>query len=245
MSTVTGSKQYKSIVVEHKPARRLLLSVAVLLLLLAASAIAYWQGGRMLEADFEKLETEYRVTAEQLDVVSEKYRNASQQLTNQTVGAEVDRQAVEEVRSAVREHKQTIAELSEEITFYKGLMAPTDREKGLGIRGWEVYATSNPQRFQFKLIVQQLAIKHQLLTGSITAVIDGTLNGIETTLSLHDISEEIDKRDIILRFKYFQYIEGEFTLPVGFIPEQIDLAARATKPNKVQIEKQYAWLVQR
>jgi hypothetical protein len=245
VSTVAGSKQYKSIVVEHKPGRRVLLVVTIVVLLCLVAVVAYWQGARTLQTDFKQLEIEHQQVLEQLSEVSEKYEVTSQQLANHTVSAEVDLQAMEEVRTTVREHKQTIAELNEEITFYKGLMAPTDRERGLGIRSWEVYATSYSQSFQFKLIVQQLAIKHQLLTGSVTAVIIGTLDGEKVSLPLHTISEQITKQDITLRFKYFQYIEGELTLPVGFVPEQIDLVAQATKPNVVQVEKQYAWLVQK
>ena len=161
------------------------------------------------------------------------------------MGAEIDRQALENVRGTVREHRQTIAERNEEISFYKGLMSPTDRERGLGIRSWELYSSADPRRFQFKLILQQLAVKHRLLRGNVAVELVGTLAGEVKKLSLHRVSAQIKEQQIDLRFKYFQYVEGELELPVGFVPERVDIVATASKPKAVQVEKQFGWLSQR
>jgi hypothetical protein len=64
-------------------------------------------------------------------------------------------------------------------------------------------------------------------------------------LSLKGLSSQVEAQQIDLRFKYFQYVEGELELPVGFVAERVDVTARASKPKKVQVEKQFAWLSQR
>lgn len=245
MTEVTGTKQYRSVVVQERPGRRLVAALSVVAVVVATAMLAYWFGGRSISQSYLELGQKYQETLAQLQVTAAKYQDASQQLANISLGAEVDRAAVEDVRGTVREHKQTIAKLKEEITFYKGLMAPTERERGLGIRSWEVYSTSNPQRFEFKLVMQQLALKHAVLTGTANIVLVGKQWDIETSLSLNTLTEHIEDPLVKLRFKYFQYIEGELELPVGFEPQRVDIIARASKPKTVRIEKHYGWLAQK
>jgi len=242
--TVVGSQQYRSVVVKAQPIKRLRTALAWVLLLVFVAALAYWRGGVAMASDHQQLRDERDHLVAQLAEISVKYQDASQGLTNSTVGAQIDQQALEDVRATVREHRQNIAELNEEISFYKGLMAPTDRERGLGIRSWELYSSLDPQRFQFKLILQQLAVKHLLLRGTVTVELVGTQAGAIKRLPLHNLSPQVEGQKIDLRFKYFQYVEGELELPAGFVPERVDIVALASKPKKVQVEKQFPWLSQ-
>ena len=122
-------------------------------------------------------------------------------------------------------------------------MAPTERERGLSIRSWEVYPTGDPRRFQFKLVVQQLAVKHALLKGGVTVQLVGKQNGVEQIFPLNILSEQIETMPARLRFKYFQYVDGELQLPEGFSVERVDIVAKATAPKAAQIEKHYSWVV--
>ncbi|ARN76364.1 hypothetical protein BST96_10015 [Oceanicoccus sagamiensis] len=206
--------------------------------------MAYWYGGLSIKADYQELLAAHEKAVKQLSLVEARYDDASQQLTNAKLGSDIDREAVNDVRTTVSEHKETINQLNEEINFYKGLMAPTERERGLGIRSWEIYLGSEPNRFQYKLVLQQLALKHTVLKGTVKVNIVGRRNGVEETLSLDILSEQVDKI-LKLRFKYFQYLEGELIIPEGFTPDRIDIVAKATSPKAVTVEKQYGWIVQK
>ena len=63
-------------------------------------------------------------------------------------------------------------------------------------------------------------------------------------MPLDILSEQVDKQ-LKLRFKYFQYIDGELIIPEGFTPERIDIVAKATSPKPVTVDKQYGWIVQK
>ncbi len=243
MTTVKGSKQYRYIVVRHQPGRRLVAVLVVAAMLVLVAQISFKWGGSDVAAGYDSVVVDRDRLAEELLADRAALQEASQQLANISLGAEVDRQAVDGIRQVVKEQKQTIAELTEEITFYKGLMAPTDKEKGLSIRGWELYPTNNPRRYQFKLVVQQLAVKHALLKGSVTVDVVGRRGGLEETLSWDILSDDVASRQVKLRFKYFQNIEGDINIPVGFEPQRIDLVAKATSPKTAQVEKHYGWIV--
>lgn len=244
MPEVTGSKQYRSVVVQHRPGRRALRWGLVLLAIITSSALSYWLGERGGRSASQSFGQENIQLKQQLATVEEKWQVVSQQLANAATGAEIDRQAVNEVRAVISKHKQTINELNEEITFYKGLMAPTEREQGLGIRSWELYPGSGPGRYQYKLVLQQLALKHSMLKGTVTVDIVGKRAGVAETLSLDILSRQVEKPAIKLRFKYFQYVDGELQVPVDFVPERVDIVARATAPKKVAVEKHFGWIVQ-
>ena len=244
MTEVIGSKQYRSIVVQDRPSRRRLAIASMVLIVVAVAQLAYWHSGKTIRAEHQKLSVEYAKVVEQLQIAEARYQDASQQLTNVRLGSDIDRKAVQVVRSTVSEHKQTINQLNEEINFYKGLMAPTERERGLGIRSWEVYPGSAPNRFQYKLGLQQLALKHKVLKGIVQVNIIGQRGGAEEILPLAVLSKQTDKI-LKLRFKYFQYIDGELTIPQDFIPERVNIIAKATSPKAVTVDKHYSWIVQK
>jgi hypothetical protein len=244
MSEVVGSKQYRSIVVRDEPKRRGWLLLLILVLLAIVATTAYWLGGNALRSENQRLLLDYKQVAERVAGLEAVHQEVSQQLTNITVGSEIDQQAAADLRGLVGRHKQKIIELNEEISFYKGLMAPTEREQGLSIRSWEVYATSNPNRMQYKLIMQQLAIKHTVLKGGVEVKLVGKLWGQPHSYYLDKLSQQLDSQDVKLRFKYYQSIDGELELPKGFVPERVDIVASASTPKKVKVEKHYSWSVQ-
>jgi hypothetical protein len=244
MNKVIGSKQYRSVVVQDRPERRRLIILTVLLLFVLAVWLGYWLGSPSLQGGCKTLVAEHELTLGQLASLELQYQELNQQLVNISLGAEVDRQTVDNIRAVLGEHKQTITKLNEEISFYKGLMAPTAREQGLSIRSWEVYPTSDPSRFEFKLVMQQLAVKHTVLKGNVVVQLVGKQAGVEQTLPLNVLSEQVEEAAIHLRFKYFQYIDGELKLPKGFVVERVDIIAKATAPKGDQVEKHYSWMVQ-
>lgn len=249
MTGVKGSLQYRSIVVRYRPWQRSALIVLICALLLAVMLISTW----MARSSFT--ETERRLVIEnsrlQKDLLrTQKERDtAEQQLANIQLGANIDRVAVSDVRDDLKNYQDTIAGLTEEISFYKGLMSPSERDRGLSIRSLDFYRSSAEPHIQFKLVLQQTAVKHKLLKGTVRIVLVGqqqVADGVvaDRRYALADLSTDIDKKDIALRFKYFHNIEGELVLPVGFDVQKVELVARATEPKKVQIEKTYNWQLQ-
>ena len=44
-----------------------------------------------------------------------------------------------------------------------------------------------------------------------------------------------------LRFRYFQAVEGELSLPEGFEPEGVVVTATAVKPGNAEVREQFSW----
>lgn len=244
MTVVKGSKQYRMEVVAYRPWLRFFVRLILLVLVAVAVSVSYYagdylgrQGQRDAVAELNQLKAELQGRQSELDELR-------QQVANLQLGAEVDQKASEDVRTQVIELKDKIAEQQEVISFYKGLMSPTANQRGLTIGSVNLVATGEARRYQYKVVVQQLATDHQLLSGYLNFAIVGRLNDVPTTLQLASVSPNVTTENIRLRFKYFQTIEGSLVLPEGFEPERIELTATSTGTNAAVVEKKFGWLVQ-
>lgn len=244
MTSVKGSKQYRMVVVPYRPAYRFVMW------LLGGAIIAAAVSGSYFVGSYKGKEQQRQAIAErdQLRIaVAEKTKEADdlrQSVANLKLGAKVDRKASEDVRNEVLSLKAKIAELQEDITFYRGLMAPTANKQGLAIGSLNVISTGVPRHYEYKVVIQQLATNHQVLNGFLTFNIIGRVGSEIKTLSLKDISTQVEQENIKLRFKYFQNLEGELILPEAFEPERIELLAKSIGRHAATVEKKFGWLVQ-
>ena len=244
MAAVKGSKQQRMVVVPYRPLLKVSIWAGLLLLAVVAVVASFYLGqhqGITQQADAVKERDRLRVE------VAEYERNIDQlrqKVANLELGAEVDQQASEEMRNQVIELKEEIAALEEDISFYRGLMAPSASSQGLTIGSLNVINTGIPREYEYKLVMQQLATNHQILSGYLNFKIVGHRGENLETLSLHQVSNSVDNENIRLRFKYFQNIEGRLILPEGFEPERIEVLARSTSGKRETVEEKFGWLVQ-
>lgn len=249
MSVVKGSKQYKLQIKPYQPVRRFCWRLFVLLFVVIAVAAAYFVGEHLGVKQVSGAVAERNQLRKQIAEVVEANNELQQHVANLKLGATVDQQASESVRNEVIELKEQIAELEENISFYRGLMAPNENQRGLTIGNVNVIATSAPRSYEYKMVVQQLASKHNMLSGYVNFTVVGRevdANGVvqQRTYHLKDLTDEVSQQDIKLRFKYFQTIRGVMVLPEGFEPERIELIAKSTGANAATVEEKFGWLVQ-
>lgn len=244
MAAVRGSKQYSLRVVKYRPL--LWWGAGLLMLVVVAIAVfASFQFGflRGMDEKEKALADVARLNGELADSQS-KVKELEQQLANIRLGAEVDRQSNEEVRQEVIALKEQLAQLEEDNSFYRNLMAPTQNRSGLTFGSVEIGDTDIARSYRYKVVMQQLATNHQLLNGTLKFTIFGKLNGFDTSYELHELSSEVTEPNVRLRFKYFQNVEGRMQLPEGFEPERIELIAKSTGRDAVTVEKRFGWLVE-
>ena len=244
MNAVKGSEQYQLEVVSYRPVFRWSMRFLALCLVSAGIAASYVLGlreGTTLEAQAIVERDSLRLDLAEIQRSAGEYR---QKVANLELGSEVDRQASEGVRTEVIDLKAQVAGLEEEISFYKGLMSPTANKRGLTIGSLNVLATDSPRRYQYRLVLQQLATQHQLLKGYLNVSVVGRQGGELVTLPLKDLNDQLTNVNIKLRFKYFQNFSGEMLLPEGFEPIRIELLAKSTGKNAVTVEEKFGWLIQ-
>ncbi|MEP5766165.1 MAG: DUF6776 family protein [Halieaceae bacterium] len=234
----------RSVVVQQDPRahrrRQLLLGLACLGLFLVGIAIG-GSGSLFLgiesAVENRRLREDIVSQAQQLDALRQwKIDNITR--------SEIDEAALELVRQQLAIQQETITELEKGVRFYKSLMAPDEIAEGLSVRSIDIKPNPDSSKYQFRILVQQSARKHALLTGTLKVSVYGQQDGAEKSYNLSDLSEQVPSDDIRLRFKYFQAIDGELELPAGFSPQLVKASARSVKPRRASFEKEFTWSVQ-
>lgn len=244
MALVKGSKITRVRVVEYRFGAVLSFVLAGLVAAAIAVFASYYLGHKQGLGKQEQALADVDRLSIELSHWKGRANEVEQLLENSKVASEVDRQASEEVRLEIIELKEELSRLSEENTFYKGIMAPNEKESGLTLGSVELLRSRNAKTYDFKIVIQQLAQRHNLLNGYANVTVRGRQNGLETSYPLMVLSDSVTQEDIKLRFKYFQVLEGALGLPEGFEPEGLQIEARTTGKDPQVVSKNFGWLVE-
>lgn len=154
--------------------------------------------------------------------------------------AQIEREAYSELDTTLKELQGEILELKEELAFYRGIVSPKDASSGLHLQRFKVEANGKSRHYRYKLVLTQVLKNDRMVTGKVRLSIDGLMRNQPRTLTLKSLSE---KRVTALgyRFKYFQKLEGNLSLPKGFTPFRIHVQIIPRNRKYNSIEKTINW----
>ncbi len=231
-------------VVPYRPGRRVLF-ISLLLTGVAVSAAGGWGYAYYTTVLAQQGEqAEKRELSAQLTDLRQENEALRRQIAILDRSSAVDQQTGAELQETLTALRQRVAQLEEDVLFYRQVVEEEADETGLVIGQLDIDATRSPDRYRYKLVMrQQDADGDTYLTGHLNFNLVGQLQDQQVILPLRDLSEFEDELDIRLRFKYFQNIEGELVLPEGFQPDRIQIAAVATEPVSKWINEDFGWVV--
>ena len=231
-------------VVPYRPGRRVLFTL-LLLTGVAVSAAGGWGYAYYTTVLAQQGEqAEKRELSAQLTDLRQENEALRRQIAILDRSSAVDQQTGAELQETLTALRQRVAQLEEDVLFYRQVVEGEIDETGLVIGQLDIDATRSPDRYRYKLVMrQQDADGDTYLTGHVNFNLVGQLQDQQVILPLRDLSEFEDELDIRLRFKYFQNIEGELALPEGFQPDRIQIAAVATEPVSKRINEDFGWVV--
>lgn len=241
MARVNGSHIENLVVVPHRPWSLLFARIVSVLFMVALVVGSFVYGRtdglqeeRVTGAKVGELEAALAEAEESLTALR-------QRLTIVERGAEVDREAAEQVRQTNRELRDEIATLQQEVRLYREVMAPDEDGVGLSIDEFSV-AAAGGNRYEFLLMMTHAGSDGSWLEGSVGVnIIGDNEEGDRVVYPLMDVSPDIDRVDIRLRYRYFQDIRGEIEFPEGFTPQQVRIVAQVTGNRAGTREAELDW----
>ncbi len=172
-----------------------------------------------------RLEQLYQQQADQVERIHTlEVELAVEQLASQSAQATLKKMSLE--------HYQ----VKKELAFYEKVMAPEKEADGLVIDNIKITASQSPNHYNFQVVLVQQQLKKRYAKGYVDLIVIGSLANKPSALKLSDISS-VTKKERLFSFKYFQVIEGSFTLPSNFVPEKIQLSAILTKSKWQKYQK--------
>lgn len=229
----------RQVIRQHRPMRNL---IAALVGVIAIGATGYWiflNSKGWAEEELEALHSE----REKLMNTAEALREANGLLRERVAilerAQQVEGRAYKDVDAHLRSLQDEVLALKEEVAFYRGIVSD-GKEKGLNIQTFVLDKETSPGAYRFQLVLTQNLKRVKKITGKVKLKIMDELDGTAKDLLVSDMAGQ--QADYLkFEFKFFQRIEGRFTLPDGFRPERLQVQVVSSGKKPASVEKSFEW----
>jgi hypothetical protein len=222
------------------PALRSTLTVAAVLTGLFALYVAYELGRYDAGYDRQAVgqeRTELEVKIEHLQKENREMRTQLAELDTFRVGR-AHEQA--EVARSLGELQAQVAKQSQELAFYRGVVAQGATSIGVKIEQLRIMATDQPNVFTVHLSLVRSGRAETDTTGTLVMSVDGTAAGAAKSLDLAALSNG-HSHELRYAFRYFQDFDQDLTLPANFHPEQLQVEVRSAKKDVPPLAQSLLW----
>ncbi|AWB67009.1 hypothetical protein C2869_11420 [Saccharobesus litoralis] len=209
------------------------------LLLIAIGLLGYWIASKHY-SDLEAEKTHY------VDLIAQREAElaaAKQELNYVRVELEVEKLAAQTVQKDLNKLKQENTQLKKDISFYQNVMAPENSAEGVILEHFIIEPTLVSNRFRYKVTLVQTRKQKRFAKGYIGILLKGQKAQVKHELNISELGI-FDEGALKFSFRYFQILEGEFTLPDDFTPERVFLNITLPKSRWQQAGKlnaDFAW----
>lgn len=165
------------------------------------------------------------------------------QLHQLQVELEVEKITNQHNAELLKQSEQQKFALKKQLAFYEKVMAPEKQADGLVLDKFSIEPTGSANHYRFNAVLVQQLQRKRYAKGYVQIAFVGSLDGKPSRIELPEIAKHI-KTHPEFSFKYFQTLEGEFTLPVQYIPEKVEIAVILPKgkwQKYSRIDVSYGW----
>ncbi len=224
---------------QHRPVRDLVLAGVAMIAIGASVYSLYLNASDWAQEELSYLSEERDELMNTVEALREGNTVLRERVAILERAQQVEGKAYEDVDVHLRSLQDEVLVLKEEIAFYRGIVS-AGKEKGLKIQTFVVDKESPSGAYRFQLVLTQHLKRVKMISGTVKLNIVDEENGKPRRLLLSDMSGQ-QANSLKFEFKFFQRIEGRFTLPDGFKPDrlQIQVVSKGRKPASV--EKSFEW----
>ena len=156
--------------------------------------------------------------------------------------ARINAEAYRRLETDLASLQDQIQSQSEDLAFYQGIVS-VDEKEGLRVQDLVVASRSEERAYTLSLVLAQALRKDRRISGSLELSVEGELDGAARSLDLADLNPD-GAVSLEFSFRYFQNLESELRMPVGFAPEKLTVTLRPKGKNAKPVEQSFAWRVQ-
>jgi hypothetical protein len=225
------------------PALRTLVVVAGCLIGLFALYVVYEFGRYDAGYDRQAVaqqRTELEVRIEHLEKDNRELRTQLAELDTYRVGR-AHEQA--EVAKAMGELQAQVAQQSQELAFYRGVVAQTAASLGIKVEQVRITGTERAGTFNVHLSLVRSGRVETDASGSFSLSLDGSAGGEAKSLDFAALTAG-RTRELRYVFRYFQDFDQLLTLPADFKPEQLQIEVRSNKKDVAPLAQSFLWTVE-
>jgi hypothetical protein len=179
--------------------------------------------------------------ADEIKTLTTELRDARTQLAANEMARRVDRESYAQVEKSLADLQSRLGEQSQELTFYRGIVNPSDNTAGLRIQQVKVLPGIAPRRFRVRIVLIQAARQETVTSATADLSIDGLRGGKAVNLPLAEIGTS--SKSLSFSFRYFQELETEIDLPADFLPQRVQIEVRPARSTS-SVRQTYPWKIE-
>lgn len=227
------------IIQKRQPWRRMLAMVA--------AGIAIGAGGYALserehetrDQQVKRLQLEQKSLLRDNQQLSEENDDLKARVAILERSKQIDSKAYADVDAYLKQLREEILELREEVAFYRGIVS-SNETKGVLIHTFIVEREGTTDAYRYSLVLTRNMRNDRLVSGTVNLSVSGEMHGDLKQLSLKEVSDSEDSA-LKFRFKHFQRLEGRMTLPKGFVPHRVVVNVQTRGGRRSDVEKAFDW----
>jgi hypothetical protein len=152
-----------------------------------------------------------------------------------------DKQTIKRLTAENKRLNDELNLLANKLYFYERVVAPELQSSGVQIYSFSVYKESDSAQWRYELILMQAAKERRFLKGERALNFSVVEDNRQKSVPITEFSKEFTSA---FKFKYFQTIEGVFTLPASLQVDELVLTLNVpgNRWYKAQrVEQHYNW----
>jgi uncharacterized protein DUF6776 len=183
----------------------------------------------------------------ELEVRIEYLEKDSRQLRTQLAEAETVRagraQEQAEVARAMGDLQAQVARQSQELAFYRGVVAQGAATIGIKIEQLRIVAGTRPATFIVHLSLVRSGRSDTEASGTLSLSLDGSVDGAARTLDLASLTGG-RVRELRYSFRYLENFDQELGVPLAFKPEQLAIELHSSRHELAPLSQTFLWNVE-
>lgn len=243
MANPSSSNNGRMVVVPHRPYLKVAIAGLFVVGLLGAGFLGFWFGGQHMHSLTASQQQQLAELGSSFQDCQETTEQLRFTVANLRLSSQLHQAAAEEVRSDVVALESQLATVEEDVSFYKGLLSPSEVNRGLSVGSLSLKSLPSGD-LKYKVVLQQAAVKHTLLRGKLKISISGLKDGSAVTHPIGDLDDNVTGGTIEFGFRYFQVFEGVIKLPEGFSPVGIDVSAVTRGKKSQKTSRRFDWVLE-
>ena len=224
----------------YDPATRRTRLLLLLVLFGLVGWLFYWLGSEGFRLPVMTDNIDIAEVRSELKQTKKENRDLRREVARLTRSTQIDVQAANEIKQTLREKELKILKLTEELVFYRSLLAPEKANLGLEIRDFSLRESSRQGEYYYDFLLTQSSKSKRLAKGKVFFQVDGKQAGTMHRLVLKDIGAG-STEPLKYSFKYFQRLNGVFELPEDFEPQQILIEVEPDGKSKQPLQLSFSW----
>src|ERR1700761_2041748 len=227
----------------HSPQRRLIL-IGILVVFVALAMYIVYEFGRF-NAGYDVLavgqqRTELEVEIDRLNKINRDLRTQLAELDTIRIGRAREQA---EVTRTIGDLQAQVARQTQELAFYRGIVAQSAAAVGVKVQQVHIVAGSKPDRYIIHIALVRSVRPDNVAIGSLALSVDGTAaDGKPTTLDQAALTAG-KQHELPFNFRYFANVDEDVALPKGFKPEHVAIEVRSNKKDVAPASQSFPWSV--